>query len=97
MLHAIGILDLRIEVSNPLKRPLLHPLAVVAYVLGEATRARPVVLRERRQLYHLARRAHGKGKILLVIVLLGRRQPRRHGREVLSGFINVPADLSVMP
>ena len=38
MLHAIGILDLRIEVSNPLKRPLLHPLAVAAYVLGEATR-----------------------------------------------------------
>lgn len=64
MLHAIGILDLRIEVSNPFKRPLLHPLTVVAYVLGEATRARPVVLRE---FVPLCRGVHGRLRPAVII------------------------------
>ena len=46
MLFPVGILYLRIEVSNLLKRLPLHPLAVVAHVLGESARTRPVILRE---------------------------------------------------
>ena len=46
MLFPVGILYLRIEVSNLLKRSLLHPCAVIAHILGESACARPVVLRE---------------------------------------------------